>query len=138
MTDFSADVVSSHLTTRHLGRTLHLLEQTDSTNTVLARLARERAPLAADSPLALEDESSLPSERDLAFDAIMTGLRRLDIGVPWTATLARYFDAAARAQEAVGRLVYFDTASGPRVRLTDEGLRFMDDVLLALLEADEP
>ncbi len=70
-------------------------------------------------------ESETPDPATLAFERLLTGLRRLDIG---TTPDARF--AAAIAHEiAAGNLV----AEGPRVRLSDRGLRFMDDVLLALM-----
>jgi len=102
-----------------------------------AVIRRYLEAIAADRPLDLEDESSLPNARDLAFDAVMTGLRRLDLGLLWTLALAGHFEAAARREEAAGRLVFEPNADGLRVRLTDEGLRFMDDVLLALLDAED-
>ncbi len=40
----SPDIVTSLLSTTHLGRTLHLLDQTDSTNSATAQLAQEGVP----------------------------------------------------------------------------------------------
>jgi len=71
-------------------------------------------------------EVELPDEATLAFERILTGLRRLDLGL--TLTDPR-FDAAVLAEVEAGRLV----RQGDVIRLTDLGLRFMDDVLLALL-----
>jgi len=71
-------------------------------------------------------ESERPDARTLAFERLLTGLRRLDRGV--VLPDARFDDAVA-AEVRAGRLV----REGRVIRLTDRGLRFMDDVLLALL-----
>jgi len=72
--------------------------------------------------------SERPDARTLAFERLMTGLRRLDVGVTWGEDLAP-FDAGLAAEVARGRL----TRDGERLRVTDLGLRYLDDVLAALL-----
>lgn len=91
-----------------------------------------RRYLAAE-PHATEIESQLLTDDDLAFDAVMTGLRRLDVGVAWTDALEDRFGETMRRAVADGRLHREDGAAGPRVRVTDMGLRFLDDVLAELL-----
>jgi oxygen-independent coproporphyrinogen-3 oxidase len=73
-----------------------------------------------------EVERELPDARTLAFERILTGLRRLDTGV--SLPDAR-FDPIVRAEVEAGRL----TRLGMQIRLTDLGLRYMDDVLLAFV-----
>lgn len=73
-------------------------------------------------------ESELITPETARFERLMTGLRRLDIGVAlgpedahdWT----RIDEEVAR-----GRLI----REGDRIRLTDLGVRYMDDVLLAFV-----
>ncbi len=79
---------------------------------------------------AVEAEASTPDADELAFDAVMTGLRRLDVGLALTPALEARFAGPVAAGIAAGRLVRGD---GGRLRLTDAGLRFMDDVLLTFL-----
>ncbi|MGM0575319.1 MAG: radical SAM family heme chaperone HemW [Myxococcota bacterium] len=67
-------------------------------------------------------------EATLAFERVMTGLRDLERGVDPGEDADR-FEPALSEEIAAGRL----ERVGPRVRLTEAGLRFMDDVLLALL-----
>lgn len=76
------------------------------------------------------DEERLDADT-LAFERLMTGLRRLDVGVDLGADGA-LFAAAIAEQQAKGYLTIDQTAEGTRVRLTDEGLRLMDGVLLSL------
>ncbi len=71
-------------------------------------------------------EAELPDAPTLDFERMLTGLRRLDRGV---IPPPGRFEGAIAAEIAAGRLV----CEGERVRLTDLGLRYMDDVLLALL-----
>lgn len=71
-------------------------------------------------------ESERPDAATLAFEAILTGLRRLDRGVDLP---DERFDAVVAAEVLAGRL----TRQGHRIRLTDLGLRYMDDVLLAFV-----
>jgi len=73
-------------------------------------------------------EAEVPDADTLAFERVLVGLRRLDIGLARGDVAAR-FDPVVAAEVAAGRLV----ASDGRVRLTDLGLRFMDDVLLAFV-----
>jgi putative oxygen-independent coproporphyrinogen III oxidase len=86
-----------------------------------------------------EAESQTQREDDLAFDAVMTGLRRLDVGVAWSDALAQRFDAPLARAVRDGRLTVFEGHGGRRVRVTDDGLRYLDDVLTDLLGAlDRP
>ena len=64
----------------------------------------------------------------LAFERLMTGLRDLERGVAEGPDLRR-FGAAIERELTRGRLERL----GPRLRLTEEGLRMMNDVLLELL-----
>lgn len=82
---------------------------------------------------ATEAESELLGPDELAFDAVMTGLRRLDRGVAWTAPLAARFGTALEAAIEAGQLVRREDPGGPRVVATELGLRFLDDVLTAFL-----
>jgi len=76
-----------------------------------------------------EVDVETPDADTLAFEQILTGLRRLDIGLTLPApSLERYAVVIAGEVEA-GRL----TLEGANIRLTDLGLRFMDDVLLAFV-----
>lgn len=77
---------------------------------------------------ATETSSERPDEATLMFERVMTGLRRLDLGLVFDAAMRRRWGAVLAEEVARGRL--FD--DGERVRLSDEGLRFMDDVLLRL------
>jgi len=84
-----------------------------------------------------EVEIETPDAKTLAFEHILTGLRRLDLGVTLPADLDRTggaantggYEAIVQAEIAAGRLV----REGATIRLTDLGLRFMDDVLLAFV-----
>lgn len=67
------------------------------------------------------------SADDLAFERIMIGLRRVDVGVAWGDDFARFADGIGR-EVARGRLV----REGERLRVTDDGLRFLDAVLAGL------
>jgi len=69
-----------------------------------------------------------PDARTLAFERLMTGLRRLDLGVGWGDDLAPFADGLAR-EIAAGRL----TRTGARLVVTDAGLRDLDGVLVRLL-----
>ncbi|MFO0750251.1 MAG: radical SAM family heme chaperone HemW [Myxococcota bacterium] len=60
----------------------------------------------------------------LAFERLMTGLRRVDIGVAMGPDFERFAAGIAR-ELADGRLV----RDGDRLRVTDLGLRYLDDVL---------
>jgi putative oxygen-independent coproporphyrinogen III oxidase len=71
-----------------------------------------------------ELETERVSAEGLEFERVMTGLRRLDLGV--APGDRRYAEVVAR-EVAAGRL----ELDGDRLRLTALGLRFMDDVLLA-------
>ena len=73
-------------------------------------------------------DGETPDAATLAFERLLTGLRRLDIG---TIPDARFADAVAR-EIAAGNLEP-TSSDGLHVRLSDRGLRFMDDVLLALM-----
>jgi len=91
-----------------------------------ARPSRYIERIAADGHAEVDVE--VPTPDTLAFEHLLTGLRRLDIGVP-IALVARRYDAILQAEVAAGRLV----RAGDRMRLSDLGLRFMDDVLLAFV-----
>lgn len=80
------------------------------------------------SGLAVETSSERPDEATLMFERVLTGLRRLDLGLVFDAAMRTRWGAALQAEVARGRLL----DDGRVVRLTDEGLRFMDDVLLSL------
>lgn len=67
------------------------------------------------------------------FERVMTGLRRLDVGVDLGEDWPR-FARAVEGERAAGRLA----VDGRRIRLTDAGLMVMDDVLVALLDASAP
>ena len=67
-----------------------------------------------------------PDAETLAFERILTGLRRLDLGLVFDHTARIRFGSVLADEVARGRL----TDDGMTVRLTDEGLRFMDDVLV--------
>jgi putative oxygen-independent coproporphyrinogen III oxidase len=96
-----------------------------------------RRYLAA-APDDTEAESEPLGADDLAFDAVMTGLRRLDIGVAWTAPLAaRFEEPVARAIEE-GRLALVELDGALRLRVTDSGLRYLDDVLTDILAVLDP
>jgi oxygen-independent coproporphyrinogen-3 oxidase len=78
---------------------------------------------AGDDPSA---ESEHPDAATLAFERVMTGLRRLDIGLALGPDEVRFADAVA-AELARGRLERL----ADRIRLTSLGLQMMDDVLLS-------
>jgi len=82
------------------------------------------AVLAGELPSASD---ALVSPADLAFERIMTGLRRVDIGVAWGDDLERFADGIAR-EVARGRLI----RDAERLRVSDEGLRYLDAVLVSL------
>lgn len=71
-------------------------------------------------------EREHPDAATLAFERVMTGLRRLDIGLALGPDEARFADAVA-AELARGRL----ERVADRIRLTASGLQMMDDVLLS-------
>lgn len=96
---------------------------------VIRRYLEACAGAAADLA-AIEAEASAPDDAELAFDAVMTGLRRLDVGLALTEALETRFASPIAAGIDAGRLVRGD---GGRLRLTDAGLRYMDDVLLTFL-----
>ena len=70
----------------------------------------------------------LLSPEIMTFERIMTGLRRLDVGVDVHDAWERY-EPAIRGQEREGRL----RVDGHRICLTESGIRWMDSVLLALI-----
>ncbi|MCC6620086.1 MAG: radical SAM family heme chaperone HemW [Deltaproteobacteria bacterium] len=69
-----------------------------------------------------------PDARTLAFERLMTGLRRLDVGLAWGDDLAPFADGLATFV-AEGQLA----RGGDRLRVTDRGLRFLDALLARLL-----
>ncbi|TNF37537.1 MAG: radical SAM family heme chaperone HemW [Deltaproteobacteria bacterium] len=75
-----------------------------------------------------EAEREVLDAETASFERLMTGLRRLDVGVELGADWPRYADAVAR-EAAAGRLV----VDGTRIRLSDAGFRVMDSVLVALM-----
>ncbi len=92
----------------------------------IARPAKWReAVLAGARP---EAEVERLDEATLAFERVMTGLRSLVDGVELGADRPRFAEALER-EAARGRVVL----DGTRATLTEEGLRFMDDVLLGLV-----
>lgn len=80
------------------------------------------------SGLPVESNIERPDPETLAFERVMTGLRRLDLGLDFEGGARTRFGPMIAEEVARGRL----TDDGVRVRLTDLGLRFMDDVLLQL------
>ena len=81
------------------------------------------------------DEEETPDALTLAFDRLMTGLRQLEDGVditPLGALWAEHFAEPAQREIDRGRL----TLEGTRLRLTEEGLRWMNPVLVALMPID--
>ncbi len=83
-----------------------------------------RAALAGDPT---EHMESL-DEATLSYERVMTGLRDLERGVDLAPEWERY-GAAVQHQVSLGRL----RLEGKRAWLTDEGMRFMNLVLLDLL-----
>jgi len=92
----------------------------------LGRVKRYGEALAAGRLPEAEREVLDPATA--SFERLMTGLRRLDLGVDLDADWPRYADAVAR-EAAAGRLV----VDGTRIRLSDDGFRLMDTVLVALM-----
>lgn len=82
------------------------------------------AALAGERPVASEERLD---DATLSFERVLTGLRRLDSGLPLDEALEARYGPVFEAEIARGRLAREDG----RVRLTDEGLRWMDDVLLS-------
>jgi oxygen-independent coproporphyrinogen-3 oxidase len=72
------------------------------------------------------EESETPDAATLAFERVMTGLRRLADGVELGPDWARY--GAVAAEQARQGYLELD---GTRARLTEQGLRYMNGVLLA-------
>ena len=76
----------------------------------------------------------MPDTATLAFERVLTGLRRLDLGVVLPAVDVQRFAVAIATSRAKGWLTTDALPQGEaRLRLTDHGLRFMDDVLLAFV-----
>ena len=75
-----------------------------------------------------EAQVELLEEATLEFERVMTGLRRLDVGVDLRASWPR-FAPAVRAAVDQGLL----TSEGTQIRLTPSGIHLMDSVLLSLL-----
>jgi oxygen-independent coproporphyrinogen-3 oxidase len=73
-------------------------------------------------------EIEQPDPATLAFERVMTGLRRLDVGLAFGPDEARFAEALA-AELARGRL----ERVADRIRLTATGLQMMDDVLLSFV-----
>lgn len=79
-------------------------------------------------------EVEVPDTATLAFERVLTGLRRLDLGVVLPAVDVQRFAVAIATSRARGWLTTDVLPQGEaRLRLTDHGLRFMDDVLLAFV-----
>lgn len=76
---------------------------------------------------AVETTSERPDEATLMFERVLTGLRRLDLGLVLDPAMRRRWGAVLQGEVARGRLL----DDGQVVRLTDEGLRFMDEVLVS-------
>lgn len=74
----------------------------------------------------VETSSERPDDGTLMFERVLTGLRRLDLGLVFDPEMRRRWGAALEDEVARGRLL----DDGRVVRLTHEGLRFMDEVLL--------
>lgn len=91
-----------------------------------ARPARYLERITETGHAAVEHE--VPDADTLAFERVLVGLRRLDLGLDLD-LITTGMTAALAAEVAAGRLV----VDGARVRLTDLGLRFMDDVLVAFV-----
>lgn len=89
------------------------------------RPSRYIAAALAGDPTAQEE---VLDEATLSYERVMTGLRDLIHGVDFAPDWLRYQEAIDR-QVALGRL----RLAGTRARLTDEGLRLMNAVLLDLL-----
>ena len=66
------------------------------------------------------------SKETLAFERVITGLRDLENGVDLGDDLHRFI-AAIEHEVSRGYLI----ADGSHIRLTEQGLRFMNDVLLS-------
>jgi len=75
-----------------------------------------------------EAEREVPDAATAAFERLMVGLRRLDVGVELGADWER-FAAGIAQEEARGHL----EVEGTRVRLTARGMWVMDSVLVALM-----
>ena len=88
--------------------------------------ARYMAALAAGEPPPGTEERLDPAT--LAFERLMTGLRLLEDGVDLGERFASFAEPAAELARR-GRLI----VRGTRLWLTDEGLRFMNEVLIALM-----
>jgi len=73
-----------------------------------------------------------PEAATLRFERLMTGLRRLDRGLELTAEDRAIYASVIAAEITRGRLVEVGEA-GEAIRLTDEGVQFMDDVLLGFV-----
>jgi len=79
-------------------------------------------------------EVEVPDALTLGFERVLTGLRRLDLGVVLgVAEVARYEAAIVRAEAHRWLDVEGLGDGGARLRLTDLGLRYMDDVLLGFV-----
>ncbi|HRE88758.1 MAG TPA: coproporphyrinogen III oxidase, partial [Myxococcota bacterium] len=74
-----------------------------------------------------ETSSERPDEATLMFERLLTGLRRLDLGLRLNSAMRARWGGVLADEVARGRL----RDDGAVVRLTDEGLRFMDEVLLS-------
>lgn len=97
-----------------------------------ARPARYVEQLAKGGLAHVEVEA--PDAATLAFERVLTGLRRLDLGVVLPALDARRFAVPIAGSRDEGWLTVEAEPEGAlRLRLTDRGLRFMDDVLLAFV-----
>jgi len=88
------------------------------------RVRRYMSRALTEVPTANEEHLS---EEILAFEDLMCGLRDLEYGVALERVAPR-FQGVVDEEISGGRL----ECSGGRVRLTEEGMRFMDDVLLRL------
>ena len=80
-----------------------------------------------DGYLPVKTDEVLPVET-CAFERLMVGLRRLDEGVDLADDFER-FETNLRAEEARGWL----DIEGTHIQVTDEGLRWMNELLLALM-----
>lgn len=74
----------------------------------------------------VEVGSERPDTETLEFERVLTGLRRLDVGLGIDSALRARIGEAIALEVARGRVI----DEGARLRLTDLGLRFMDEVLL--------
>jgi oxygen-independent coproporphyrinogen-3 oxidase len=94
----------------------------------LPRVARYQAELAAGRLPVAWVETLDPAT--LGFERLMTGLRRLDIGIDPSAFGGDHYPRALAREIEAGHL---ETVSGGRVRLTEAGLLVMNRVLLGLM-----